>query len=249
MTEYQHDIFFTGLIHPQAGSWHIDRPVVIQESGRLIEVYFRDSAFNVRVNFTDGHQLGHDEEQDGTWLNPIWYEVEAVVRAVIDSLGFVIAASLEIEMTTGRADGSAIVGGLMALPAFARVENGRVEPQLFGRYLAAVQGNANVRHALADMRMALRLTTDTAFYCYRAIECIRHEFVDPEDGAKPAPSWARMHAALGTTQSEMEPLTRLATARRHGESLPLAHGDRLTWLRWTRSVVGRYIEDYLPSAK
>lgn len=244
MAETQHDLLFTGLIHPRPGRWHIDRPILVQDGGRDIEIYFDNSTFNVRVSFSDSHELGHDREQDSVWLNPIWHEVEAVVRSVLDSLGFVLAASLEMEMTTGRLGTGMIIGGLTSLPAHARVDGDRVEPVLLGKYLKAVEGNANVRHALADMRMALRLTTDTAFYCYRAIECIRHEFVDPADGAKTAPSWARMHDALGTTQAEMEPLTKLATARRHGESLPISYDDRLTWLRWTRDVVGRYIEEY-----
>lgn len=243
MTVHHHNIFFTGLIHPQAGAWHIDRPITVQDRGREIEIYFRDSAFNIRVSFIDSHELGKDPEQDPAWLNPIWYEVEAVFQSVLDSLGFILAAPLEIEMKTGRADATGFVGSLTSQPAFARVDTDRVEPDLLGKYLRAAEGNANIRHALADMRMALRLSTDTAFYCYRAIECIRHEFVDPADGTKTAPSWARMHAALGTTQAEMDPLTKLATPRRHGESLPLSHDDRLRWLRWTRDVVGRYIEE------
>ncbi|WP_433679959.1 hypothetical protein [Nocardia sp. CA-119907] len=246
MTSHQHDLFFTGLIHPRAGYWHLDRPVKMTEGDRTIEVFFRDSAFNVRVTFSDNHQLGHGEEDDAVWINPIWYEVEAAVRAVLDSLGFVLAAPLELEMTTGRADTNAIVGGLSSMPAFARVQGNRVDPDTLGKYLAAVNGNANVRHALADMRMALRLTIDTAFYCFRAIECLRQEFVRAEDRDKTAPSWERMHAALGTSKAAMEPLTQLATARRHGESQPLSHGERVTWLRWTRDVIGRYIEDYYP---
>lgn len=243
MAETQHEIFFTGLIHPQAGGWHIDYPITVQDGGRDIEIYIRNSAFNVRVSFSDSHELGHDLEQDSVWLNLTWYEVGAVLQSVLDSLGFVLAASLEIEMTTGRADAGMIIGGHTSLPAHARVNGDRVEPDLFSKYLEAVDGNANIRHALADMRMALRLSTDTAFYCYRAIECIRHEFVDPADGTKTAPSWTRMHAALGTAQAEMEPLTKLATARRHGESLPISFDDRLKWLRWTREVIGRYIEE------
>ncbi|WP_280458689.1 hypothetical protein [Nocardia carnea] len=246
MTTHQHDLFFTGLIHPQAGYWHLDRPVTMNAGERLVEVFFANSAFNVRVRFSDHHQLGQSGEADSAWLNPIWYEVEAVVQAVLDSLGFVLAAPLDLEMTTGRADADAIVGGLTSFPAFARVEGNRVDAAVLKKYLDVVNENANVRHALADMRMALRLTIDTAFYCYRAIECLRQEFVQAEDGTRTAPSWARMHDALGTSKADMEPLTQLATARRHGESQPLSHEERLKWLRWTRDVVGRYIEEHFP---
>ncbi|MBY4380882.1 hypothetical protein HQO24_04815 [Rhodococcus fascians] len=209
-----------------------------------MQIFFQNSAFNVRVRFSDRHELGKDTNQDNSWLNPIWLEVESVVRSVLDSLGFVLAASLEMEMTTGRGDVSGIIGVHNSLPAYARVEGDWVESDLLGRYLKAAEGNANIRHALADMRMALRLSTDTAFYCYRAIECIRQEFVELADGTKTAPSWTRIHAALGTNQAEMEPLTKLATARRHGESLPISHEDRLKWLAWTRDIVGRYVEEY-----
>ncbi|MGV9673151.1 MULTISPECIES: hypothetical protein [unclassified Gordonia (in: high G+C Gram-positive bacteria)] len=245
---HKHDIVFTGLIHPQAGNWRLDHPIKLASGSRQVEVYFNRSAFNVRVTFEDDYQIGSGNENDSVWLNPIWYEVEASVRGVL-SLGFVLAASLEIEMTTGRADVEGFVGSNTTMPAFARVEGDRVEAELLGRYLAAVGQNANVRHALADMRMALRLSIDTAFYCYRAIECLRHEFVHLEDGDKTAPSWSRMHAALGTSKAEMDPLTALATARRHGESLALSHDDRITWLRWAREVVAKYIEDYLPNVR
>ncbi|MFC9434785.1 hypothetical protein [Nocardia sp. NPDC057030] len=246
MTEQQHDLIFTGLLHPQAGNWHLDRSIQMAQGDRRIEVFFVNSAFNVRVTFRDDYQLGHNGEEDAAWLNPIWYETEAAVQSVVDSLGFVLAASLELEMTAGRADSSALVGGLTSMPAFARVEGDRVEPELLGMYLAVASKSANVRHALADMRMALRLTIDTAFYCFRAIECLRHEFVLAEDGGKISRSWERMNTALGISRTEMEPLTRLATARRHGEALPLSHDDRVHWLRWTRGVVARYIEEYYP---
>ncbi|MFQ6396644.1 hypothetical protein ACLMAJ_24665 [Nocardia sp. KC 131] len=247
MTEQQHDLIFTGLIHPQAGNWHLDRPVQMTQGDRRIEVFFANSAFNVRVTFRDDHQLGNDGEEDAAWLNPIWYETEAAVQSVVDSLGFILAASLELEMTAGRADTSALVGGLTSMPAFACVEGNRVEPELLGLYLNVANKNANVRHALADMRMALRLTIDTAFYCFRSIECLRQEFVLDEDGTKTLRSWERMNTALGISKADMEPLTRLATARRHGEALPLSHDDRVHWLRWTREVVARYIEEYYPN--
>ncbi|MGX7696500.1 hypothetical protein [Gordonia polyisoprenivorans] len=246
----KHNILFTGLIHPQAGNWCLDHPVTVDSGDCRVEVFFYRSALNVRVTFEDDYDIGKgDADSDAIWLNPIWYQVEASVRSVLDSLGFVLAASLEVEMTTGRADEIAVVGSHTSLPAFARVKGERVEGELLGKYLAAVGQNANVRHALADMRMALRLSIDTAFYCYRAIECLRHEFLQPEDGDKTGPSWSRMHAALGTSKAGMDPLTKLATARRHGESLVLSHDDRIMWLRWTRDVIAKYIEDYLPNLR
>ena len=102
MPNHQHEMFFTGLIHPQSGNWRLDRPWTVHEKNREIQIFFQNSAFNVRVRFSDRHELGKDTNQDNSWLNPIWLEVESVVRSVLDSLGFVLAASLEMEMTTGR---------------------------------------------------------------------------------------------------------------------------------------------------
>jgi hypothetical protein len=241
VSDHLHDIFFTGLIHPQAGYWHLDRPLTLTEGGREIEVFFQNSVFNVRVTFSDGYRLGVDADRDAAWLNPIWYEVEARIRSVLDCLGFVLAASLEIEMTTGRADSVAIIGGHTALPAFSRVGGDRVDPEHLGAYLAAAQGNANLRHALADIIMALRLSSDTAFYCFRAIECLRQDFVQDGTRDKHA-SWNRLHAAMGTSLEEMQVLTGLATARRHGETPKISHDEKLALVRWTREVIGRYVE-------
>ncbi|MCX4097601.1 hypothetical protein [Nocardia sp. alder85J] len=95
------------------------------------------------------------------------------------------------------------------------------------------------------------MSDDAVFYCYRALESLRQEFVDESDprNSREKASWDRLRTALSVDAEEAKKLAALATPRRHGANPHIAYDDRLAWLKWTRELVAKYIEDYLPTLK
>ncbi|MFF0532884.1 hypothetical protein ACFYT3_31500 [Nocardia amikacinitolerans] len=144
----------------------------------------------------------------------------------------------------GNIDSRAAIGPTLMLTGIARSTGTTVPGDLLDRYAQAAATNANIRHALADLRSALSLSDDTAFYCYRALESLRQEFIDDSDPrpAREKRSWERLRAALGVDEERARELAALATPRRHGANPHLPYDVRRMWLEWTRELVAIYIE-------
>ncbi|WP_280248949.1 hypothetical protein [Nocardia abscessus] len=241
-------VSFMGLVHPQGGAWYFDGLRSDELHDRRIDVVLRDSAFNVRV-FLHQSPFTGDQAADALVLFPLWGETESVLRGLLDSLGFHVGAALEPQFLTGTIDTRAAIGFMPRFPGVARGPEPHVSGEVMDHYAQLAAVNANIRHALADMRSALSLSDDTVFYCYRALESLREEFVDETDSRnnREKRSWERLRAALDVDQEKAKELAALAKPRRHGGNPHVTHDDRVAWLKWTRDVVAKYIEDYLPS--
>jgi hypothetical protein len=78
----------------------------------------------------------------------------------------------------------------------------------------AVRMHPNARLAFKDFGVCLADVSDDAFFfAYRAIENVRRYFATDAEKS----DWGPMHAALGTTENGIKPLTSAATAIRHGQ--------------------------------
>ncbi|NLE79368.1 MAG: hypothetical protein GX610_07235 [Rhodococcus sp.] len=238
-------VTFTGLVHPQGGSWFFDTVRSVEVDDRRFDVVLRESIFNVKVTLKNDPFTG-DPAADASTLNPLWGETEAVLRGMLDSLGFHLGAKLEPQFMTGTIADRAATGARSSFPEIALVENQAVPADTMNRYAQLAASNANIRHALADMRSALSLSDDTPFYCYRALESLREEFVDESDSRnnREKRSWKRLRSALSIDEGRAKDLAALAKPRRHGGNPHVEHDDRVDWLKWTRAIVAKFIEGY-----
>ena len=100
------------------------------------------------------------------------------------------------------------------------------------------------RAAIADLREAIRMPDDTAFFCYRAIERIRLAFATPGDGNDKNQSWERLHGALGTEPGQVDDLKEFskefATPQRHGEITPMSWDDRLDAMKKAWKIIDQF---------
>ncbi len=99
-----------------------------------------------------------------------------------------------------------------------------------------------LRLALNDYRMARRSRLeDTFVYLFRAIESIRKHFDVEGDSAQA--NWDRMHNALGTSESQISPLTQEAKKARHGDfkNLDIDQNRLDTCMKITEDVIDAFL--------
>lgn len=74
-----------------------------------------------------------------------------------------------------------------------------------------------VQRALNDLRMALKYHHDGPFYCYKAVETIRHDIGRRYGLTEKKEQWDRTWEVLGRSRADIDIFTELARALRHGE--------------------------------
>jgi hypothetical protein len=227
---------FSGLVHPTGCAWHFDDTVTVQRDDEDIWIGVWDSTFTVRVSSPEGAAV------DFEWIEQLWQRTSAVVRAALDSLGFLLGASLEIELLSGTVDHppnftNYYPGGFRSLSGTIR---GAVDSQQITPYVTHAMGSADFRHALADVRAAQKLDDDTAFYAYRVIESLRQTYVETGDSGTKE-SWERLRNKLGLTRADLQDLQEAATARRHGENMAVEQAKKLEFVNLARDLVTRFV--------
>ena len=76
-----------------------------------------------------------------------------------------------------------------------------------------------LRLAFKDLGFSLHDRGDDAFlYAYRAVENARRFHADKLSATETTPVWPPLHAALGTSEGQLQPLTDAATSIRHGDT-------------------------------
>lgn len=123
----------------------------------------------------------------------------------------------------------------------AETKSPRIEGDDLGAYALAAASDHLVRYALADLRSALESPDDTGFYCYRAIESIRHNYTEESDKGD-GDSWKRLREDLDVPRSEIDAFKMRADDRRHGRQLrAVSEDERRSALLTARKVVKRYV--------
>jgi hypothetical protein len=162
------------------------------------------------------------------------------VRDLVDALGFVTAASLDVEIIScTSASGDCQVFNT-AFDGLLQYAPGTAESQRIFNVLVAQANNSQfVRMALADLRSAISEPLDTCANCYWAVESIRHEYLEGESdsGTARKNSWIRLRDAVGVEEAEIRWLEDRATPRRHGRPIDVTHAEREQALRLARRVV------------
>jgi hypothetical protein len=238
-----HVTTFIGIVHPQAGAWYFDEPIVARRDDETITMIVRGSAFQVRV-LTPA--VG--TEIDETWVDQTWLRASATVHGALDALGFHLGAALDIQMVSGTVNDRGFIFPTLLRPYFGTVAGSRVDGAELQKYVPHAIDNANLRYALGDVRQALQLDDDSAFYCYRAIESLRQHFVegDEEDRAVRVESWRGLRDALGVTEADIRAIGDAAKSRRHGGKDQLELAKRVEFLTTTRQMIARFV-DLLPT--
>lgn len=191
----------------------------------------------VEVKNVDGDP-GMDELQN--------YVRDGIVRPAIDALNYLWGRGYDVSITSVvMPTGKEISFGVGIQELWEARDERPLTFENFERLWAVLLQSPELRRALGNLREAIRLSEDTGFFCYRAVESLRHHFyrkTDTKSNGKvdTEPSWKRLREALRIDRSWIDALKPFADEQRHGK-LPYMSGlDRVSAMQYTWKVVDRF---------
>jgi hypothetical protein len=100
-----------------------------------------------------------------------------------------------------------------------------------------------LNRCFSDLTASMKHADDTAFYCYRAIESLRHHCaaVHGLSGANKAKQWEKFREVSGCTEDILLQIKSAADPLRHGEALGGRSEDRAKLFTSTWNVVDGYL--------
>ncbi|WP_342051565.1 MULTISPECIES: hypothetical protein [unclassified Cupriavidus] len=101
-----------------------------------------------------------------------------------------------------------------------------------------------VNRCFGDLVSALKHADDTAFYCYRAIESLRHHCAAKNGiaGESKVVQWQRFRESAGCDEAKLRDIKVAADGLRHGDPMAPSNEDRVGMLVSTWGIVRRYLD-------
>ena len=101
-----------------------------------------------------------------------------------------------------------------------------------------------ISRCLNDLISSMRHADDTGFYCYRAIESLRHHCaaIHGLSEADKKQQWKKFNEISGCDQNAILPIKEAADPLRHGEASKMTSEQRANLFKLTWDVVDAYFE-------
>lgn len=102
-----------------------------------------------------------------------------------------------------------------------------------------------LNRCFSDLVSAMKHADDTGFYCYRAIESLRHHCaaVHGLSADNKSTQWAKLREVSGSDEQTIRAIKAAADPLRHGEAHAVDSEDRAKLLTSTWNVVDEYINN------
>jgi len=173
---------------------------------------------------------------------------ESAVQDMLNGMAFVLLRPTEayVYATRDQTGKETLHPGKHTSADVSEVIEGRLHEHVSA--IVRLLGNPNghsISMALDDFRLALRRSRDTAFHCYRAIECLRnycaarYAIPDANRGAQ----WAKLRAIAAIDKAEIDPITKAAEAIRHGDFEGISASERSDLIERTRTILDRFLRN------
>jgi hypothetical protein len=224
----------TGLIHPERADVNVSHTTIEFEGnkGKLgFSIYKSKIAFTYQAN----EALSPEE------VNNLKLVAEENIRAVVDSLGFLIGCGYDVEIIQGidnQHDGHFVFGveevylkELNFIEQVPVLELITITNSEYGIYL---------KRCFGDLRLAIRSSKDSPFYCYRAIECLMYYFKTDDITKKQA--WEAFRNELNIDMTEIMTIKDSSDPLRHGNPKERLDYDRRVLLSNTWGIVIKFIQ-------
>jgi len=218
-----HTFVFTGHVYPERYQWTMQPPY------EVIILHHDDASSLLKISLTMSQVIVTVHTNSAEDVLEMKNRVTRSVRNLADSLGFVTAAALDIEIISCITPDGAHHVFNTAFDGLLDQDIGTPESLLvFNELIAHANRSGYIRMALADLRSAIREPLDTCVNCYRAMESIRHDYLegDVDTGSARRASWTRMRDALGLPKEDLRWLEERATPRRHGRVIDVTGDER-----------------------
>lgn len=166
--------------------------------------------------------------------------VRDAIQGILDVFSYLMGASINFHLlVVGHPGGALTLLGNGIRELANRYSNALGESDRILKVLGR-QSTHVLWRAIADFRQAIAYPADTPFYCYRAVESLRYYF-DTENKKR---GWEKLRVSLGIEKKTIDSITKHADDIRHGKSIFVSEGDRLTYLKIADQVIQKFV-DYI----
>lgn len=192
-----------------------------------------------------------DSASQVTDVGTLKNQVERLLRIIVDANGYLEGRGYDVEITSVVGPGHQYI--VFGIEEYALQKAKSERPVGFAELwdiLISGERSAPLQRALGNLRDAINSPHDTGFFCYRAVESLRHAFIDPTDGEDRRSSWERLRIALVVDRSWIDYLRDFGDPQRHGGTPYMSGADRTLAMQHAWKVVDRFVEyarrDYKP---
>lgn len=173
--------------------------------------------------------------------------IESQVRSTIDLIGYLRGEIFDVDLVSVHSPQSGFCHVFeSAIPVL--LERRKDFPSAIDtNLLSAIGENTVAQIVLANFREAMRIPTDTGFFCYRAIEAMMQSMKGSDEESESA-AWQTLREALLVDRAVIDEIKKHADAPRHGRPASILDEDRAKVFTYTDLVVDRYLK-YLVRGK
>jgi hypothetical protein len=156
----------------------------------------------------------------------------------VDAYGYLTGRGYDVEITSAiNNEGVQTVFGV-DVPELEKTASER--PVEFHELVTElIHKSQHLGNALADLRESIRSPIDTGLFCYRAVESIRQQFVQPGE-SKDNKSWERLRQALAVEESFIKSIKLFADDPRHGKTPYISGPERVDCMKRAWVIVDRF---------
>lgn len=177
--------------------------------------------------------------------------VKNIVQGELAMVGYLKGYAYESEITRVLHQGRGIdrVFGI-DIPCIAKRGESVDLPEALSRLREKANGPNGVflRRCFADLASAMRDADDTGFYCYRAIESLRHHCaaVHAVFAVNKSGQWEKFREVAGCDERTLRSIKAAADPLRHGVASAVSSKEREKLLTSTWEVVDGYLHGVSP---
>jgi hypothetical protein len=192
--------------------------------------------------------------QVAIWLNSdseiqtldLKHLVNYLVIDQLSAISYLVGCVYDFQITRviNRNTGVDYVYGVENQVIYGRRGQGNIEADLAKiRDLQVGEHGVLIHRCLADLMSAMRYREDTPFYCYRAIESLRHHYclINDITTKNESEKWAKFREGGGFSREQIVWISELAKELRHGNISNVDSDQCAELLRVTWDIVDSYV--------
>lgn len=234
MSNEEKNYIFFGRIHPERCAVDLKIP----------PFKFNTSNFNAEIDFiiTKSQLIIKLKTSKDIEIYTLKNYVEEVIRSAVDSYGYLTGRGYDVEIISAINPNNEYDTFSIEIPALAKFRESNM--MKIEDIFKGVLKSSNFSKVLFNIREAIRQPADTGFFCYRAIESIRQDFLPKEEDDKKkarTKSWKNLNEKLLIDRNFTKTLEEFATPLRHGESMDISDEKRAKLFLTTYKIIDRYI--------
>lgn len=169
--------------------------------------------------------------------------IEDSIRLQVDTLGYLLSCSYDIEITSVSIvhNGEVVVFGVNFDDDINRFRKERPKEFLDIMKIFSDKKADPLRRCLGDLREAIRNVKDVGFFCYRAIESLRLFFFNENTCKDKNESWDKLRKVLNIDRDSIDYVKRYADKTRHGDTSYISEEEYRKILDITYKIIDNFI--------